>query len=399
MLVAPSPVLHRVAPDLQSRAAARATRWGGRCFRVPRRDRVGEEDRVITLPDAMSTEAVLVPRGHGWPLVASRVRDGWRAVPGGEPCGGGRWEDAGGIAAWIRRVELPVGPARAVAWEGTAQGDHVLAIRLVNTAWAAVRRSDPSVGNGVVAVGKSVVRGVSPAARSVGVESGMSMRVALRRCPRLRVVPPRQGVSLIQEVVAWLGGAMGPVVQTGGVLLVPWSADPDPGVSLARQERLLRRLWQAFGVEANTAVAASARAASVVVRMLDRGEVAAVPSGAEDAWSGRPARGLVAGARQGSWTGPALPDVEGILSTACALLDALGPAACVLRWRTGGRQVELEIPEHSRGVSRGRIAEPRLRVALARNGPVDRLEVSARKAPPVVPRGLSPQLALLAGVR
>jgi hypothetical protein len=303
-------------------------------------------------------------------------------------------------------VDLPAGPDRAVPWEPASEGDAVLVLRLVNLAWSAARLRDASVGHGAVAVARRVVRGAAPAARAAGVVAGMSVAAARRRCPRLRLVRPVEARTLRQAVIDWLGGAVGAARVEGAAIVVPWSVGQDEAGALSRAERLLRRLWQAFGVEVRGVIARESKAGRVVAGLLGPREVALVPDEAQRAWAGRPTRRVAVGEAGGDWCGPSVPDVEGVVVLARALASGAAPRGATLRVRSVSGVTDLPIPRPSRAVGLAASIEPRLRIALARADAVEGLRLrttrGARAAdvrPRDVRRAVTPQLALLPGAR
>lgn len=402
MPVLPAPVPASAAPASAPRlssaapvgeAGARMTRRGGRFFVVR-----GSGDRVVTLPDAAGPLGVVVPRGFGHPLIATRTAAGFRAEPTGEPCAPARWASAGGIAAWLRRVPTPRGPVHAVerAVEPAENAGLWVCVRPTALDWAAVRWMDASAGHGPVAVADRWIRGVSPTARARGVRRGMSLALARRRCPELRVVaaPPQE--ALRERLVSVLSGDYGPVETRRGAFLLRlphlWSGAP---AGLASGERIAQRLWQALGVEVRVGIAESQADASGLARMLDPGWVGVAPAEAGGVWSasGKASGSWVRGERAAAWRGEAMPDIEGAVELCRGLAAPLGLAeddTCLHLTLVGTRSTVRLVREVPTGCDRAALyglIDGAVRGPLLAAGAVVAVRIRLRPAAPGGARG------------
>ena len=404
--------LPRLTPSLLGGASgARLARRGARSFK-----RGG--DVVVTLPHAAGPLHVLVPRGHGQPLIARRqLGGGFCAAVTGEPCAATRWTSAGAIAAWLREIPSPRGPspalsplgcfapAEGVGTEGTGPW---VCVRVVAASWAAARRADPSVGHGTVAVAGRWVLGVSPAARARGVCRGMSLSRARSLCPGIRLVPPAEGAmpsELVDEVVALLERDLGAVTRRRGAVLVRLASGPAnerPGDRLAQAGHLARRLWQALGVEVRIAVADAPEDAVALSRQLDVGWVAVVPPSANGAWHARHAAPgtWTTGRKSATWRGPLIPDLEGAatvcrdLSRALALGEGGGTVRIVAAGPGGEVRVVVPLPPGCDRATRATLVEAAVRTPLlaARGAFSVRVEATHAARPAIAPVALAPGL-------
>ncbi len=294
-----------------STLGAEVAALGGRCFTVRHAGAPADGDLLVAVPGPERARQVLLPRGLGRPLLARVAPGGWMVEGSGETCSPRRWITAGGLAARVRRYQLPSGPAvaqpRLQRFAGAEAGNVMwLAVRLESPLVAPLTRSRPELRGTPVAVCTSRVRDVSPEARAAGVRAGMSLRLALRRCPTLRLAEPPP-VSAHAEVRALLEAEVGDVRQERRGLLVPIAAS-SVGELFAAAERIALRIWQAAGVRARLAIAADGEIAMRFARLLSADSVAYVPASAEACWRrSRP--------RPGS---AAMPDVEGIVAAARA---------------------------------------------------------------------------------
>jgi hypothetical protein len=325
-----NPAATRLTPWLGDSPAAAILRRGGRILR----GNGPGADRLVTLPEVLGPVCVLTPRGWGWPMLARRTPAGFRALAHGEPCAPERWSVSGGAAAWMRRCVYPRGPVNAEVRSPRPVGERGgwLHLRVADLAWAARRRIAPTHGHGPVVLGARTVESLSPEARARGLHRGMPLAVARRRCPGLQVVSAPEahgeGAALAVEIGAWLEAEVGMTERVRGGWRVRWpSARGSAGLESA--ERLLRRLWQAFGVEGRAAVAGSAEAAQELVRILAPGWVAAGEAQADHAWAGAaPGRARWAtGSTKSEWAGAPLVDVESVVAHARALSVSLAQAA------------------------------------------------------------------------
>lgn len=383
----PAPLVppRRLVPVPPADTLAAVDRRGGRTFQF-----AGSE-QLWTLPEVVGPTCVLVPRGHGWPMLARRMGASLRALPHGEPCAPERWSVAGGVAARFRRVALPRGPAPAVGEVDLGAAPRVgwLRLRVRDLAWSALRRMDPSAGHGavvLVGVGGRRIQCVSPLARARGLSRGMSVSLAQRHCPSVRVLGMVDPTALRAELVAWLVERFGGVVPCRGGWLVPWVAPAGQGDDLLGPAWLVQRLWQGFGVHASAAVGASPAAAAALGRLLDPAEVASVEPQAVAAWGRRAVRvGRLGGGAEGAlWEGVALPDVEGVLCRVEQLAERLMPGAegRTVRVRLHGEKqsatVRVQVPRGGgRGVS---LLSSAVRGSLTTLGPVSRVDLRVEGA-------------------
>ncbi len=316
---------------------------GGRCFAVRHAGATLDGDVLVAVPQAAAANGgaslarqLIVPRGLGRPLLARATPTGWAVDGSGESCSPRRWVTVGGLAARVRTVRLPLGPAAAVSGMARREpGGSVmregpwLAVRPVAPGWAAACRVDASVGRGPVAVLRPVVANnvraarrlasVSPEARALGVVPGMSLRLATRRCPALRAVEA-PSIDVVEELRTLLGAEIGDVSRQGRALLVALPAGK-AAEHVALAEALVVRAWQAIGLHLRVAVAAERRTAAQVSGLLDADQVAYVPLGAAGAWRRRARRAVRREGGAVRWEGAELVDVEGVVALARALVE------------------------------------------------------------------------------
>lgn len=317
----------------ESALGAEVAALGGRCFTVRHAGAAADGDLLVAVPGPERSRQVLLPRGFGRPLLARQAPGGWLVEGSGETCSPRRWITAGGLAARVRRYQLPAGPAAAqprLSRVAPAEGAPAmwLAVRLEAPLVAPVVLARPELRGTPLAVCTARVRDVSPEARAAGVRPGMSLRLALRRCPGLRFVEP-PAVSAHAEVRALLEAEVGNVQQERRGLLVPITAG-SVGELFSVAERIALRIWQAAGVKVRLAIASDGQLAMRFARLLASGSVAYVPASADAVWRrSRP--------RPGS---PAMPDVEGIVAAARAVAArATGAGRLVVQG--AGARVEL----------------------------------------------------------
>lgn len=310
---------------------------GGRCFVVRHAGVPADGELMVAIPGVAGVRQVLVPRGLGRPLIGRPAANGWIVEGSGEACSARRWLAVGGLAARVRPVGLPKGPAVAVAplRRGGPAAGAWLAVRVVNPALTAWSLADASVRNGAVAVVGPRVIEVSAAARASGVALGMSARLAVRKCPGLRILPPPER-NLLEAARVLLEAEVGDTQRQRGALFVRLSATSVAEL-FAFAEQVALRLWQELGLRARLAVAAEAGAAVRITRLLEADSMALVPATASAAWRRRGGP-----SRPGIGVGPSLVDIEGIVAKARALVErAPGPGA--LRVDAGGRAIELRL--------------------------------------------------------
>lgn len=361
---------------------------GGRCFAVRQGGAAADGDVLVAVPDASGGRQVLIPRGLGRPIVARSAPGGWVVDGTGEMCGTRRWCAVGGLAARVRSYVLPRGPAMAVAplRRPAVPGSQWLAVRLENPMLVALARANPTLRRGPVAVVAARVREVSPQARAAGVAPGMSVRLAMRKCPELRVVSP-PAASAVEAVRALLEAEVGEVVVLRGGFAVR-VAGASVGELMAHAEHLALRLWQELAVHVRLTIAAEAEAAMRLSRLLDLDQVAFIPAAGAAVWRRRGAR-----ARQSGWAGKGLVDVEGIVAMARALVDA-GGAVGTLRLTAGGRELAIRCAKPE--VRAASQVETALRARAMELGEVERMEwLAAAVDAPQAGR----QLSLLARAR
>ncbi len=358
-----------------SALGAEVAALGGRCFTVRHPGAPADGDLIVAVPGPERTRQVLLPRGLGRPLLARAAPGGWLVEGSGETCSPRRWITAGGLAARVRRYQLPKGPAAAqprlsrspVVSDGLAPT--WLAVRLECPLYTPLTRVRPELRGAPVAVCAGRVRDVSPEARAAGVTAGMALRRALRRCPTLRLVDPPP-TSATAEVRALLELEVGEVREERRGLLVRIAAG-SVGELFAAAERIALRIWQATGVRVRLAIAADGEIALRFARLLAVDSVAYVPASAAAAWRRqRP--------RPGS---PSMPDVEGIVAAARAAADhEIGAGRLVLE-AAGGR-VELVCTSTAPAAAQ---AEAALRARALRLGEV----AAVRWVPAVAPAAVA----------
>ncbi len=360
--------------------------------------------RLVTLPDAGTALKVMVPRGHGWPMLGVRVGEGLRGALHGEACSSGRWAVAGGVALEVHEVDLPRGPAPTVTPVAESGEGAWLALRLRNLPWSAARLRDPSAGHGLIAVAGARVVGVSPAAREAGVVRGMSLPAARRRCPRVKLVAPAATATLADAVSTWLTGRF-PSAVAGRTWLIPVPQHPTTAGAVAQADALARLLWQVFGVECTAAVAGSAAAARAAVGWLGPRQIAAIPADADGAVVVAGVRRVVARGAGRRWRGAPRPDVEGVAevirllsgnipagrAVAVHLDTERGPR--VVRVRPRSRMAVFEVERAVRGAILGAGAVSCVRVQV---GVPTRRPVVVAAVEEVAPLR---QLALIPGLR
>ncbi|GDX78492.1 hypothetical protein LBMAG42_03030 [Deltaproteobacteria bacterium] len=364
---------------------------GGRCFAVRQGGAVADGDVLVAVPAASGGRQVLIPRGLGRPIVARTAPGGWVVEGTGEVCGTRRWCAVGGLAARVRSYVLPRGPAVAVAplRRPAAPGSQWLAVRIENPMLVALAGTSPTLRRGPVAVVDKRVREVSPQARAAGVAVGMSLRLAMRKCPGLRVVAPPPA-SAAEAVRGLLEAEVGEVMAQRGGLAVRVGGS-SVGELMAHAEHLALRLWQELGVHVRLTIAAEPEAAMRLTRLLELDQVAFIPAAGAAVWRRRGAR-----ARRGGWAGKGLVDVEGIVAMARALVDGGGAGSAVgtLRLKAAGRELAIRCGKPE--VRAASQVETALRARAMELGEVERMEWRAVAVE--VPRAAQ-QLSLLARAR
>lgn len=345
---------------------------GGRCFTVRHPGAACDGDILVAVPELVGSRQVLVPRGLGRPLVARNAANGWVVEGSGEVCGSRRWCAVGGLAARVRSFAFPRGPSTAVAplRRAAVPGALWLAIRVENPALVALSRAQPSLRRGPVAVHTARIVEASPSARAAGVCPGMSLRLARRKCPDLRLVVPSPA-SVLDEVRALLDAEVGEVtVLRGGVAVRVGGANVAD--VMAHAERIALRLWQECGVNVRLAIAHEAGAALHITRLLHLDQVAYIPATGAAAWRRRGGR-----AQRGDWGGTRLVDVEGIVAMARALVDS-GNTAGTLRVNSPGRHVTVACVRPALGGASE--AESALRARALDLGEVESMSFTAAEA-------------------
>lgn len=382
----------------------RVARRGGRCFRA-------DGTLVVTLPDDGTASDgalhVLVPRGFGHPLLARAAGAGrpWRAEGSGAPCLPSRWVSAGRVAAYVREASVPSGPARAESRAAPvlAADGPWLCLRWSALALAAARLSDPTLRRGPVAVAGRSVIAASSTARARGVTRGMPTARAVRRCPDLRVVAPVACDALQDALVALLEAEVGAVRGMGRGRVCVRLADTDraPAAAFARAERVLRRLYQAYGARAAAVVADRPEHAAAFSEALTENHVGVLVGAlpdvrTEDAswWGIRAdrapcirvrscARDVTVGSHAAAWRGSLMPDVEGSAVVCGALAaDVDAPAlAFAARTERGAVRWTVRVPHGADRALRASVAESAARRALAFAGAVSSLRCTPAARP------------------
>lgn len=323
----------------------RVARFGGRCFLTRGGYGSSEGDLLVTLPPVTGGRCVIVPKGMGNAVVARPVVGGWLAEGSGSALSPTRWSCVGGLAAWVRGVRLPVGPMGAfpARERPVGEGGAWMAIRPVGVMWAEARRADPSAGRGAVVVADRWVRAVSPSARACGISVGMSCAKARSLCPTVRFVSPPPRGDAWERIAEVLSAEFSEVFRTGAGFLVR-AGSVRGGSALALGERIALRLWQSVGVESRIAVAASAAEARALAAVLDPSQVAVSPTGVAEVWGGRCAGASISrSTRSGNWRGPAVPDVEGVV-TLCRSLAPSSASGLSITLDSEHGLVRLSVP-------------------------------------------------------
>lgn len=354
-----SPV--RVEPAWIGAVSPSLARLGARSFRVAAGPSFDPGDLWITLPGAQGGVEVIVPRGFGWPRLARRAGTGWRSEPAGEPCAAVRWESAGPVCAWLRRVEGAGTVAEPPRPGGAPSG--WLVVRPRQVGWAVARREG---ARGVVVVGRALVQAASPAARARGFGPGMTVAAARRQGVTV-VAPDPKAVRAAWARVGARLAELGEVRRTRSGFAVAWRGDAEsPAREMDRLSAVARWLQAEEGVEVSAAVAAEAALASRVAGQLSPGWVAWVPGSASGAWSAPAGRqGLRVGPGWRSWRGP-VPDVESALAIAGGLAAGLGrgPIELRLRHQGGVERVGVELPDRAGTALAGGLVAAALRRPL-----------------------------------
>lgn len=243
-------------------ATRRVLQRGGRVWVFRDVDGSPLGDRICTLPGLKSDILVLAPKGFGRPLLVRSGASGWKGIPNGEPCVSERWRDAGGVAAWLHAAGAPYRPGPLLAL-----GDH-------------------SVGNPVFSVWRA--QGLTADHRN--------MVLRILDVAASYVLPNASEDS--DEMVIELVGT-------------------EPRLLMARIERAMLRL-RATMPTLRVGAAAKIGVAQSVTDTLESGWIGLVPEHALDVWF--PSNeltdevGIASGRRVGRWKGPAMPDVDGLVS-------------------------------------------------------------------------------------
>lgn len=235
---------------------------GGRSFVFRDLDGSVLGDRVCTLPGAVSDISILAPRGFGRPLLARAGAGGWRGLPNGEPCSAERWRPVGAVSAWFHAVEAPHRHFPLLAVGGLSVG-HELVVMI---------RSQELVGEA---------------------------QAVAARCMEGALLPVSEPDVLATRMDAMTG---------------------DPRHAMARAERMMVRLRSQFP-DVRMAMAASFDAAYALLGCVDPGWIGLCPQAMLSAWTAAIIEdiGLFPGRRVGRWSGPAIPDIDGLISLARAM--------------------------------------------------------------------------------
>lgn len=276
--------------------------------------RVGS-DRVLTLPGRGGT-LVLVPRGHGDPVLGTERGGQYRELRTGVACSAVRWEPAGAVAAWLREVAAPrpsvaLGPVALRAGAVTLVRVHRLALTA-----AGVGEGGPAC---VATAGR--VRAANAAALALGVGPGSPVRAAERA--RVAVHAPGDERAALDRLGAALEQEFGACERVRGGFLIAGGPDGSGDSALATLVHLRARIWQSTGLTVKVVSGPDARSIATLGRHLPASQVAVIPAGCGGLWTRlRRTERVWTGADRGGWEGTTLVDVEGVVNVAQTLVWA-----------------------------------------------------------------------------
>ncbi len=297
-------------------------------------------DRLLTLPGRAGA-VVLVPRGHGAPVLAREAGAQFVSVSTGLVCTPVRWAPAGAVAAVLREASAPrpCAPVAAVP----LRADGVTVLRVHRLAATAARVSDGAPA--AVVKGRRVVA-VNARAAARGVGAGMLVRRALALCPGLRVHQPGDEQQRLVELGEWLTAEYGACVRVRGGFQLPAVPAGDDAAVLTALSDLRTRVWQATGLTVKAVSAPNAAAAGRLSRHLAGHWVASISAASAGLWAARlPLVRLHRSAAAGCWSGESMLDVEGVVSLAQALTAGARGAVRLRLWSDKGvLSAELSIP-------------------------------------------------------
>ena len=277
---------------------------GIRCFRLP------SGDRVLTLP-GRGGQVVLVPRGHGTPVVAVESGGQFKSAATGAACSAVRWDCAGRVAGWVREVSTPAPGAVVEAVSLESGGALFVQVQRLVLTVAGVGEASPAVvaTNGRVraANARALARGVIPGSRVDGRVESLG-----------RVVAGGGEAARMALLGDWLCGEYGAAVRVRGGFLLGGSGGLGPLAALRT------RIWQATGLTVKLVAGPDAAAVQRLGRALPPNHIAMVPGTVARMWAeaGKSAQ-LKRSAAGGAWRGEPMVDVEGVVTLAQALLQSV----------------------------------------------------------------------------
>lgn len=337
-------------------------------------------DRLLTLP-GRGAAVVLVPRGHGAPLLARESGSQFVSLSTGLVCTPVRWVSAGAVAAVLREAPAPRPCAPVGVVPLRAEGVTVLRVHRLAATSARVSDGAPAA---VVKAGRVVAVNARSASRGVG--AGMLVRRALSLCPGLRVHEPGDEQQRLAELGDWLAAEYGACVRVRGGFQLAAAPEGDDAVVLTALADLRTRVWQATGLTVKVVSAPDATAAGRLVRHLAGNWVANIPAASAALWAARlPLVRLHQSAVAGSWAGESILDVEGVVSLAQALSTGARGAVRLRLWSDNGvLSTELAIPVAAGRAEAASRVEVAVRRALGGGVAVWALRWTAEPAPTVI---------------
>ena len=306
-------------------------------------------DRLLTLPGRRGT-LVLVPRGHGDPVLAVERAGQFRELATNVVCSGVRWEPAGAVAAWLREVPTPR-PSAALGPVSLQAGAFTF-VRVQRLALTAARVTDS--GPVVVASGRRV-RVANPGACAKGIGPGTPVDQA--RGLGAMVVPAGDEGECLRRLGDHLTAEFGDCTRVRGGFVVHGGPVAPAPAGLAALAHLRARVWQLTGLTVKVVSGPDEKSVLSLGRHLSGSQVALIPAEAAALWTGlRHTARVRAGADCALWEGEALIDVEGVVSVAQALVWTSGmhgrsPPAGPLRmqlWSDRGvLSMDIVVPQHA----------------------------------------------------
>ncbi|MSP55076.1 MAG: hypothetical protein EXR69_05660 [Myxococcales bacterium] len=303
----------------------------------------------MTLPGRRGT-LVLVPRGHGDPVLAVERGGQFRELATNVVCSGVRWEPAGSVAAWLREVPAPR-PSAALGPASLQAGAFTL-VRVQRLALTAARVNDSTPT--VVGSGRRV-RAANAGARAKGIGPGTPLVRATAL--GVNVVPAGDEEECLRRLGDQLGAEYGECTRVRGGFVVHGGPMGPPPAALAVLAHLRARLWQQTGLTVSVVSGPEQRGVMALGRHLPAGHVALIPTEAAALWDGLRRKARVrTGAEGGLWEGEAMIDVEGVVSVAQALVwtggtqrgaPPTGPVRMRLWSDRGVLSMDIVLPPHA----------------------------------------------------